>query len=287
MFQQGDDPNMAHAEASHPGPESARALRAELDEIFAKEARTGVKADPERVAAYVAAIEDAEADRHSAPQPQEDFEKTWTHFTENHPDLFPPTKTKPRKRGRRILHFVEAAALIAAVLVVTAAACGWQDYFLEWGRGLLRITPAPSGVMALAEPNTDGYSTLAEAVAGAGMEDARTPTWIPARYSIQDLAIQETPIYKIVIAVYNTDQTSELAVRIACYSEEEDIPDFNFEKNDDKEQDESTKNGITYYLTENYGTLRVTWKDGNYLYSISGEVTREEINRMVNSYYGG
>ena len=183
MFQQGDDPNTAHAEASHPGPKSARALRAELDEIFAKEARTGVKADPERVAAYVAAIEDAEADQHSAAPSQEDFEKTWTHFTENHPDLFPPTKTKPRKRGRRILHFVEAAALIAVVLVVTAAACGWQDYIVEWGRELLRITPAPSGVMALAEPNTDGYSTLAEAVAGAGMEDARAPAWIPARFS--------------------------------------------------------------------------------------------------------
>ena len=286
MFQQGDDPNMAHAEASHPGPESARALRAELDEIFAKEARTGVKADPERVAAYVAAIEDAEADQHSAAPSQEDFEKTWTHFTENHPDLFPPTKTKPRKRGRRILHFLEAAALIAVVLVVTAAACGWQDYIVEWGRELLRITPAPSGVMALAEPNTDGYSTLAEAVAGAGMEDARAPAWIPARFSIEDITVQEAPSYTMATAVYMVDG-SELLVRISYYPEIVDISDFNFEKNDDKKQDESTKNGTTYYFTENYGTLRVAWKDGHCLYSISGEVTREEMDRIVNSFYGG
>ena len=286
MFQQGDDPNMAHAEASHPGPESARALRAELDEIFAKEARTGVKADPERVAAYVAAIEDAEADQHSAAPSQEDFEKTWTHFTENHPDLFPPTKTKARKRGRRILHFVEAAALIAAVLVVTAAACGWQDYFLEWGKGLLRITPPPSGVMALAEPNTDGYSTLAEAVAGAGMEDACAPAWIPARFSIQDLTVQELPAYKMATAVYVADG-SELLIRISRYLEAKDIPFFNFEKNDDEKQTEVVKGGIVYYYTENGETFRVTWKDGNCLYSISGKVTREEMDRMVNSFYGG
>lgn len=286
MFQQGDETNMAHAEASHPGPKSARALRAELDEIFAKEARTGVKADPERVAAYVAAIEDAEADQHSAAPSQEDFEKTWTHFTENHPDLFPPTKTKPRKRGRRILHFLEAAALIAAVLVVTAAACGWQDYFLVWGRELLRITPTPSGVMALAEPNTDGYSTLAEAVAGASMEDARIPTWIPARFAIKDLAIQELNLYTAVTGVYVADE-SELLVRINRYLEAGDIPYFNFETNNDEKQTEVTKGGIVYYYTENGETRRVTWKDGNCLYSISGEVTREEMDRMVNSFYGG
>ena len=286
MFQQGDDPNTAHAEASHPGPKSARALRAELDEIFAKEARTGVKADPERVAAYVAAIEDAEADQHSAAPSQEDFEKTWTHFTENHPDLFPPTKTKPRKRGRRILHFVEAAALIAVVLVVTAAACGWQDYIVEWGRELLRITPAPSGVMALAEPNTDGYSTLAEAVAGAGMEDARAPAWIPARFSIKDLTVQELNLYTAAIGIYTTDE-SELIIRIARYMEASDMPDFAFEKNDTEKHDEVTKDGTTYYYTENYKTLRVTWKNGKCLYSISGEVSREELDRMVNSFYGG
>lgn len=284
MFQQGGETNMAHAEASHPGPKSARALRAELDEIFAKEASTGVKADPERVAAYVAAIEDAEADQHSAAPSQEDFEKTWTHFTENHPDLFPPTKTKPRKRGRRILHFLEAAALIAVILVVTAAACGWQDYFLEWGRGLLRITPAPSGVMALAEPNTDGYSTLAEAV--ADMEDAHTPTWIPARFSIKNITVQELPAYKMATAVYMADK-SKLLIRISRYLEVADIPYFNFEKNDDEKQTEVVKGGIVYYYTENGETFRVTWKDGNCLYSISGKVTREEIDRMVNSFYGG
>lgn len=286
MFQQGDDPNMAHAEASHPGPESARALRAELDEIFAKEARTGVKADPERVAAYVAAIEDAEADQHSAAPSQEDFEKTWTHFTENHPDLFPPTKTKPRKRGRRILHFLEAAALIAVVLVVTAAACGWQDYIVEWGRELLRITPAPSGVMALAEPNTDGYSTLAEAVAGTGMEDAHIPTWIPTRFSIQDLAIRELNLYTAVTSVYAANG-SDLVIRIARYAEIGDMPDLGLEKNNDDTQEKVFTNGITYLYTENFETLRVTWKDGNFLYSILGKVSNEEMDRIVNSFYGG
>lgn len=57
---------------------------------------------------------------------------------------------------------------------------------------------------------------------------------------------------------------SELIVRINCYHEIEDIPYFNFETNEDEKQDKTTKDGITYYYTENYDALRVTWKDGKF-----------------------
>lgn len=289
MFQQDGNHNQVRAEAKskkHLSSKSVQELKAELDEIFEKEESTGVNADPELVAEYVAAINDMESDKRSPAQSRDDFEKSWAHFTKNHPDLFPPSEVKPRNRGKQILRFVEAVALIAVVLVVTATACGWQDYIVEWGKELLRITPPPSGIMALVEPNTDGYSTLTEAVVGADMDGAHAPTWVPARFSINDLAIQELPTYKVATAVYMADE-SELLIRISHYFEIGDIPYFNFEKNDDEKQDEVTKNGITYYYTENYGTLRVTWKDGNCLYSILGEVSREEIDRMVNSFYGG
>lgn len=289
MFQQGGDHNQVRAEAKskkHLSSKSVEALKSELDAIFEREEREGIKADPELVAEYVAAINDMESDKCSQAQSHDDFEKSWAHFTKNHPDLFPPEKTKSRNWGKRILHLVEAAALIATILVVTATACGWQDYIVEWGKELLRIAPPPSGVMELVEPSMDGYSTLTEAVVGEGMNEARTPAWIPARFSIKDLAIQELPTYKVATAIYMVDE-SELIIRITHYPNAGNIPNFNFEKNDDEKQDEVTRDGIKYYYTENYGTLRVTWKDGNCLYSILGEVSREEIDRMVNSFYGG
>lgn len=289
MFQQDGDHNQVRAEAKskkHLSSMSVEELKSELDAIFEREEREGINADPELVAEYVCAINNMDSDKCSQAQSHDDFEKTWAHFTKNHPDLFPPEKTKSRNWGKRILHLMEAAALIGTILVVTATACGWQDYIVEWGKELLRITPPPSGVMELVEPSTDGYTTLDEAVAGAGMNEAHTPTWVPARFSIKDLAIQEAPTYKNVTAIYVAGD-SELIFRISRYPETEDIPYLNFEKNDDGKQIELTKDGITYYYTENYETLRVTWKDGNCLYSILGEVSREEIDRMVNSFYGG
>lgn len=288
MFQQNGnhETNAGAKSKEHLSSKSVQELKAELDEIFEKEENAGVKADPELIAEYLAAIEAMESDKCSQARSHDDFEKSWNHFTKNHPDLFPPQKTKTRSWSKQILRFAEVAAIIAALLIVSVATTKWPDHIVEWGKELLRISPPSSGVMELVEPNTDGYSTLAEAVTGVGMTDAHTPTWIPARFTIKDLAIQELSLHTMVAGVYTTDG-SDLAIRITRYSKVEDVPNFNFEKNDDERQDEVTTDGITYYYTENFGNLRVTWKDGKCLYSISGEVTRKEIDRMVNSFYGG
>lgn len=290
MFQQ-DGKRKVRSEAKsqkHLSSKSVQELKAELDEIFEKEESAGVKADPELVAEYVAAIEQMESEQNSQARSHDDFEKTWTRFTKNHPDLFPPAKTKTRSWGKQVIHIFEAAVLITVALVISAAAFNWPDHFVEWGKELLRISPAPppSGVMELVEPNTDGYSTLAEAMAGIGAEDVATPTWIPSRFSIKRLTIQELTSHTMVTGVYAADE-SEMVIRISYYSDISAMPDFAFEKNDDNKQDEDTRDGITYRYTENFDTLRVTWKDKNCLYSILGEVSRKEIDRMVNSTYGG
>lgn len=288
MFQQnGNHEPCAGAKfKKHLSSMSVQELKAELDAIFEREENAGVKADPELIAEYVAAIEKMETEKRSQAQSHDDFEKSWNSFTKSHPDLFPPTETKTRSWSKQVGRILEVAILAATILVVTAAAFNWPDHIVHWGKELLRISPPPSGVMELVEPNTDGYSTLAEAVAGIGLDDVDTPTWIPARFSISDLAIQELTSYTMVTGVYTADE-SELAIRISHYSDMGAMPDFAFEKNDDNKQEEKTRDGITYHYTENFEVLRVTWKDGYCLYSILGEVSRDEMDRMVNSIYGG
>lgn len=289
MFQQDGNHSKVRAEAKskeHLSSKSVQELRAELDAIFEKEESAGVKADPELVAEYVAAIEKMDTDKRSQAQTHDDFDKSWNSFTKNHPDLFPRTETKTRSWGKQVGRIVEVAILAATILVVSAAAFNWPDHVVQWGKELLKISPPPSGVMELVEPSTDGYSTLAEAVAGIGLDDAKAPTWIPTRFSIKDLGIQELPAYTMVTAVYEANG-SDLVVRISHYTEISDMPDFAFEKNDDNRQNEVTKDGITYCYTKNFDTLRVTWKDGKCLYSILGEVSKEEMDQVVNSIYGG
>lgn len=288
MFQQDGD-NEVRAGANfkkHLSSMSIQELKSELDAIFEREESADVKADPELIAEYIATINEMESEKCSQAQPHDDFEESWSHFTQNHPDLFPPLEAKPKKRSIQVGRLVEVAILAATLLVVSAVAFNWPSHIVHWGRELLKISPPPSGVMELVEPNTDGYTTLAEAVAGIGEEDIKTPTWIPSRFSIEDIAIQELPAYTTLTAMYMADNT-ELAVRITHYAETGDMPDFVFEKNDDDKQEEIKKDGITYRYTKNYDILRVTWKDGNCLYSVMGEISRDEMNQVVNSFYGG
>lgn len=288
MFQQNGnrEPCAGAKSKKHLSSMTVQELKSELDAIFEREESAGVKADPELVAEYVAAIEKMDTEKRSQAQTHDDFDKSWNNFTKNHPDLFPHTETKTRSWSKQVGRIVEVAILAATILVVSAAAFNWPDHVVQWGKELLRISPPPSGVMELVEPSTDGYSTLAEAVAGIGLDDAKTPTWIPSRFSIKDLAIQEVPAYTVVTAVYEADDT-DLVVRIFRYLEISSMPDFAFEKNDDDKQDEVTKDGITYWTTENFNVLRVTWKDGNCLYSVLGEISRDEMDQVVNSIYGG
>lgn len=83
-----------------------------------------------------------------------------------------------------------------------------------------------------------------------------------------------------------TSGESELILRISYYSDQEEMPDLACEDDDEKRKIYPF-NGVEHVFTENFDRFQAAWKDGNLLYSISGAVTQEEMERMVNSTYGG
>lgn len=288
MFQQDGRPGTgANANLKeHLGSKTMDELKKELEAIFEKEERTGEMADPQLVAAYCAAMEQMAAE--DPTQLPGNFEESWATFVKNHPDLFPTEKTKTRNASGQVRRVAELIILAAAVLVLSAAAFQWPDHIITWGKELFHMAPAEksSGVMELPEPNADGYSSLAQAVADLGPEEVGTPTWIPEGFVIDSIIFQEAQAYTSVTALYITDDL-KLMVRITYYFDQSDMPDWMYEKNEDREQEVYIKNGVEHLLTKNFDRLQVTWKNGNYLYNISGLVTEAEIKRMVNSIYGG
>lgn len=287
MFQQDGRPETGvNANLKkHLSSKTVEELKKELDTIFEKEERTGEPADPTLVAAYCSAMEAMTEDQPT--RTPNEFEASWATFTKNHPDLFPKEKTRSRDRGRQLRRGIELVILAATVLVLSAAAFQWPDHMVTWGKELLHITPAePScGVMALPEPNADGYSTLAEAVADLGTGEAKAPAWIPEGFTINTIVVQQSATYNVAIAKYVADNL-EIMIRTTYYFNQKNMPDWVYEKNDGKRVT-YTYNQIDHFFIENFDRLQAIWKNGNYLYSISGNVTREEMERMVNSIYGG
>lgn len=286
MFQQ-DGGSWVEAGANlkeHLSSKTAEELNAELDSIFEKEAREGIKADPKLVNEYFIAIEKKTQEQQT--QVPGSFEESWATFTKNHPDLFPKEKAKPRNHTIRLHRVVEAIVLAATILVLSAAAFQWPDHVITWGKELLHISPAPSGNMELPEPNADGYSTLAEAANDLGPGEISVPSWIPDTFSLDNIVVQDASSYKVVTAIYIADE-GRVMIRVAYYYEVEKMPDFTYEKTTSEKQKKYTRSGIEHFFVENFDRYQATWKNGNYLYSISGNISEKELERMVNSIYGG
>jgi len=262
---------------------TADELRAELDALFEEEARSGEEAEPELVEIYLDALDAACEDE---PVPG-DMEKSWNTFKANNPDLFPKAEGKPRKNGFSFRRFFEAAVLVAALLVLSAAAFQWPDYVVSWGREILSIGPPESGNMVLEEVDENGYASLAEAVESIGVTDLPLPSWIPPSFSIRSINTQNVFTYVKITAVYSKEDNTSIAIRVSYYPDSKDMPNLSFEKNDDGRHEIDAKDGIEFFFTENYGSAQVGWINGNCLCSISGEISKEELKEIVNSIDGG
>ncbi len=292
MFQQDGSGKLGadtHANLKeHLHTKTAEELEEELDAIFEREECEGVEADPKVVFEYYKAIEALKQNEET--QTPGSFQESWATFTKNHPDLFPKEERKPRTRRLPLRHVVEAAVLLAILLALAVSASGvdWPDYIIMLGKEILQIAPSESesGVMELAEPNENGYTSLEDAVADLGTtQNVRIIDWVPARFSIQSVAVREYSIYTMASARLTSGE-SELILRISYYSDQEEMPDLACEDDDEKRKIYPF-NGVEHVFTENFDRFQAAWKDGNLLYSISGAVTQEEMERMVNSTYGG
>lgn len=285
MFQQDGRPKTG-ADAKfkeHLHQKSAQELRAELDMIFEEEARTGVNADPALVAEYFTAIETMEPDDNV--QIPGDFETSWAIFQKNHPELFPKKETKTRKRTLQPFRLVEAAVLVGVLLVFSASAFRWPDYLVRWGQGKLHLIPT-SGVMELTEPNEEGFTSMEDALAAIGADDLSIPTWIPEEFEIQMISVQVTPAFSQAVALYASEDFN-VVLRISRYYNKVDMPDTSFEVNENKESTVYTRNDIEHVLTYNLDRLQAVWVNGNCLCNISGNISIDEMEKMIDSIYGG
>jgi len=263
-------------------------IRGELDALLEEEVRTGVELDPLVIEEYAIAMEALAPDIGE----REDVDLRWKKLMADNPDLFPveepapaePDHSKKRTVRRRppIGRLLLAAALACTLLTGTAVAYQWPDYIVSWGKEILGIAPATSGTMTLSEPTEEGFATLEDALEYIDAGDVAMPTWVPERYTIEKITVQETSIYSMAVVTYKSSD-SNMVMRVSCYNESAEIPDLKSEK--DEYGEEFTHEDDLYYFCENVGIFQVSWESGNCLCSISGGISKQEAKDMINSIY--
>ena len=220
------------------------------------------------------------------------------------PGMAPPPPPAPEgavrpHRGRNVRWLTRAAlaaAAIAALLLattVTASAFGYDLWgvIAEWSREAFTFTandrtggsgPDAHQAGASADPGEAEYSSLQDALDSYGVTTSLAPTWIPERFELHSINVGETSAF-VDFFVHYTCGDDVLFIGITLHK---DIPSsYGDWQKDESSPEPYTTNGITHYLMTNLGKELAVWLNGNYECGITGDITREELLRMLDSIY--
>lgn len=217
-----------------------------------------------------------------------DPQAAWDAFQDKHslllePEEKPSSKVAPvpnRARSRRMVRY--AGTFVAAVLciTVTANAFGYHPVrsFFKWINDTVQVYTNPSGLMELPADDPSEYHSLEEALDACGATSADRITWIPKDYSLSSVRMSSFSELVKISAIFESDR-GDLVIRILGL----DGWEWNGVAEGSVEGTEYTHNGTTYYITSNFDFVKAGWQDEKYSYEISGQISEEEIKKMIDS----
>lgn len=224
----------------------------------------------------------------TAPQAWESFQQ---HYLSEDESCLKHTSEEKKfsKANRSWLRRSLAAAAVIALLIcipLTAKAFSWQEFWnavAKWAKETFSFVSSDD--TQVSAPETDDtlqYDSLQQLLFDARGEENLVPSWIPERYQLEDIRADEEPSRKTYIVLYkNGDDSLKIFVQSYQTSDSENIEV-------EKEPLEIYEvSGVQYYIVANDKQLRAAWTKDSYECYISGNLTMEEIKRMIDSIEKG
>ena len=246
------------SQAKRPGAERAR-LRVSMtrENLEPIERETGRNSLNQKHRAYIAKLHEARA-----------------------PAMRQMAERKPRRAHR--LRRVWWKAAVAAVLVFAVAASTFGSNPIK---ALLERVEVffmgtnPSGQLELPEDSVSEYRSLQDALDQNGIKVKVSPTWIPSDYSVDFVRVRESDYTIRITGYYISDNRSGFRIQISDSEEDTAYIDEKIEKSGDS----IIRNGIEYFILPNTENVKASWQNGQYACVISGQLTTEELEKMIES----
>lgn len=198
------------------------------------------------------------------------------------------TAKKPRSKPLCWLRGLTAAAAVLTCVFlgsVTANAFGFNIWkaVAVWAQETFRLESEVKAESELPKADREiGYTSLEEAIYDAEEVRGIVPTWIPEGYVLTDIRIDENPLQKIYIGFYEKD---EKKLKIVVQSYQSGYPE-QVERKDGTEET-YIADGNIYYFFEDVDSLQAVWILDSYECYISGELTVEQMEKMIDSISKG
>lgn len=181
------------------------------------------------------------------------------------------------QRKRKTKRFAGIAATLIVILLtgtLTANAFGFD----LWG-AVATWTKDTFGFSTLSSRETMPES-LQKTLEKYEITSELVPTWFPEGYSLEDVEVNETPLKTTFNATYKSID-DEISIIIVALS---DPLTKTYEKDSD-DVTVYTVNSIEHYIMTNLERIKVVWQTENFECSISGNLSVEEAETMIDSIY--
>lgn len=268
---------------------------AELEELLALEAADLDAAEPN--ADFIATVLEVMAERESA-QDEELTEQAWKDFQEYYslrkqeetePDKKEEAprdhhcKTEHRQRSPRISRVVRYG-VVAAVLTILLCGTvfGWNFFraVADWTEETFHFL---TGQERRNHPEEDVFRQQRLSVKKK-TDIASLPSWAPEGAMANGAPKETGRTDRFVVRAGYTVGTREFSIRITVHDTPPEVYTITYQKNAEIEE-EYLAGGITHYIMGNNKTLSAMWVNGCVEGHIQGELTVEELQKMIDSIY--
>ncbi len=216
----------------------------------------------------------------------------------NRPHVVPVQVASKKKRLTQRFALVAAAVIVmlfvGSTLVASAFGVHLWDYVIHWGKETFQIGPgannstitanemSPTGQQSASIVKQQKFETMSDALQ-AFDSPIDAPKWLPDGFVFYTAEKLPGDQRKSLTAVYKADGKT-LMFNACIYTTEEAA--YSYEINESSGES-ITIAGNTYYLMSNMDQNRIVWVKGNTVYSINGDVEKEDLIKMVGSIYTG
>lgn len=265
----------------------------ELDELLRLEFNADEEdADPELVLAIMEVIMKREPESIPQIKPEETWKtfqaRNLTEEPENEAEQeekqekvisFPQEYQLPHKRKRWLTSVVAAACAVFVFCAPVAHGSTILETMTNWKQTTFS-TPDQQETGTVAVLTNPDYLKVVEAVENA-TGTALLPNWYPDGMTVEQVEDNSDDNLLSYVIVFSKEKQHFL-LSVLTYDKNSAMNSM-YEKNEDSGDVRYTSGGMPYYVMENLERTVVVWKDKTAEYNLSGFLTQDELEYMMNS----
>lgn len=255
----------------------------ELDRITEEARQKEEELDPHITLIYYEVMDEL----HPISIPKNAKAKAKARFAKDYPEYMMggnyPSKVQTVSFHLHTRRAVIIAALVAVfALGSVAVAFDLPQHLIVWGEETFHINAGRGSDMRLESPTGEGFYTLEDALSFYNVSTC-TPQWLPARFKLESVAVNESEYWTSFIAVFNSvdESTDSCVIKIMKYDDPTLSPNLTYEDNGAGNRETKIAGDLALQITENNNLYRISWESGSCLSSIVGIFSEDEVNEII------